>query len=258
VAGISLAGLTTVALLERRRDISRDLFSRYWRDVHGVMAARIPGFDSYIQNHVTPLTNIGAGIAEQFEGIAVCSFLTPNDRMGLVSSEITGHIHRDEQNVFRRALLYNLEAGASAEHITGDGSTRFFIVIPEGDDTEAVVSQISDNGPLALRTYDLKSGNPSGWNDTDVDDGGTGRMFSMLIEANFIDEEKAVVAAKAAATIADIAAYRVDARYIMVENGRLTTIGLRGLSAAETIADARAINQLDDQVVRAIYGDLGR
>ena len=36
----------TVALIERKPGITRSLFTRYWRDVHGVMAARIPGFET--------------------------------------------------------------------------------------------------------------------------------------------------------------------------------------------------------------------
>lgn len=105
-----MVGVTTVALIERRRDISRDLFSRYWRDVHGVMAVRIPGFASYIQYHVTP-----ASIhSPPFEGIAIVTFAKEDDRQGLVTSEVTQHIHRDEQNVFRRAFLYNLDGEAPA------------------------------------------------------------------------------------------------------------------------------------------------
>lgn len=70
----TMGKLTTIALLERKQGISRDLFSRYWRDVHGVMAARIPGFDSYVQHHVDPITDIGSRVVEPFEGIAVVTF----------------------------------------------------------------------------------------------------------------------------------------------------------------------------------------
>jgi hypothetical protein len=64
-----MVGVTTIALLERKPSLSRPLFTRYWRDVHGVMAARIPGFESYTQYHVTPMTNIGSEAIEPFEGI---------------------------------------------------------------------------------------------------------------------------------------------------------------------------------------------
>lgn len=45
----------------------------------------------------------------------------PEDgRAGLIHGEVTQHIHRDEQNVFRRALLCNLGEGAD-ERIKGQG-----------------------------------------------------------------------------------------------------------------------------------------
>src|SRR3546814_20133346 len=73
------------------------------------MAARSPGFDRYTQHHVSPLDPA----AEPFEGIAIVTYRTEEDRAGLIHSEVTPHIHRDEQNVFRRTLLYNLGEGAS-------------------------------------------------------------------------------------------------------------------------------------------------
>ena len=97
-----MGGVSTVALIERRPDISRSLFSRYWRDVHGVMAARIPGFNFYTQHHVTPVDPD----TEPFEGIAIVTYRSADDRAGLIHSEVTQHIHRDEQNVFRRALAF--------------------------------------------------------------------------------------------------------------------------------------------------------
>jgi hypothetical protein len=40
----------------------------------------------------------------------------------------------------------------------------------------------------------------------------------------------------------------------MVDNGRPTHVGLRGLDAVRTINEANATNQLDDEVVAAVYG----
>src|SRR3546814_13347860 len=97
-----MGGVTTGALIERRPDISRSLFTRYWRDVHGVLAARIPGFDRYTQHHVSPLDPA----AEPFEGIAIVTYRTEEDRAGLIHREVTPHIHRAEQNAIRRPALY--------------------------------------------------------------------------------------------------------------------------------------------------------
>jgi len=51
----------------------------------------------------------------------------------------------------------------------------------------------------------------------------------------------------------EIAAYRVDEIYVMVDRGRPTQLGLRGWDALRTIHEAGAANQLEDSVVAAIY-----
>ena len=175
-----MVGVTTVALIERKLAISRDLFTRYWRDVHGVMAARIPGFETYTQYHVTPMAG-----DEPFEGIAIVTYASEEDRQGLANSAVTPHIHRDEQNVFRRALLYNLDAAALRTSGDGDrrlGPARFF-AIPAGGDPEQVRDRIAASNPAFCDSYDLTSGDPAGWNATDTDDGGGGRRFMAVIHA---------------------------------------------------------------------------
>ena len=43
-----------IYVLHRRPDMDRDEFRRYWRDVHGPIAARMPGLRKYVQNHGLP------------------------------------------------------------------------------------------------------------------------------------------------------------------------------------------------------------
>jgi EthD domain len=253
-----VAGVSTIALLERKTSISRDLFSRYWRDVHGVMAARIPGFESYIQHHVTPLLDVGTTNLEPFEGIATVTYSNEADRQGLIESEITQHIHRDEQNVFRRALLYNLGVGERRDLIEpGDeGGTIFFLTIPEGQSYDIASAMHREAGAVAISLHDLTGGDPGGWNDTDVDDGGTGRRFVAVLEVTWFNDKAAVSAIRAivAASAGEIAAYRTEERYVMVEHGRPTPLGFRGLDAVRTITEAGATNQLDPLVEKAVFG----
>lgn len=253
-----MAGVSTIALLERKTSLSRDLFSRYWRDVHGVMAARIPGFDSYIQYHVLPLLEAGSTSPEPFEGIAVVTYTNEANRQGLIESDITLHIHRDEQNVFRRALLYNLGEGACRALIEpgGEGGTTFFLTIPEGQSYDVAAATLRQAGAAAIRLHDLTGSDPGGWNDTDVDDGGAGRRFVAVLETGWASDEEAVSAIRAAiaASGGEIAAYRADERYVMVEHGRPTPLGFRGLDALRTIEDAGASNQLDPLVEKAVFG----
>lgn len=239
-----MVGLTTIALIERKPSVPRDLFSRYWRDVHGVMAARIPGFDGYTQYHVTPLSEG----APPFEGVAIVTFAKAEDSAGLLTSAVTKHIHRDERNVFRRALLYSLAPGA--ERVlsgTRDGGGQgLFHVVPQGVDPADAAARLQAAGPAYLASYDLTTGDPSGWNDTDAADA----RFAALLHSRWEGEAPAMEP--------PVATYRLDARYGMVEGGRPTTIGLRGLDAARTIDEIGADNQLADDVVRAVYGGWAR
>lgn len=249
---------TTIALLERRPDISRDLFSRYWRDVHGVMAARIPGFDSYIQHHVTPLEDMGSAIVEPFEGIAVVTFATPGDRNGLIHSAVTRHIQRDEQNVFRRALLYNLEADATS--ISGDADQSaldsYFLILSLNIEGLDVANSLTRDGASIVAFHNLSDADPAGWNDTDVEEGGASRLFGAVIQSWWPDpaSARAALAVAVRNSSGRIACYRTDERFAMVEYGHPTLIGLRGLDAVRTIDEAGAVNQSEPEVLRAIYG----
>jgi uncharacterized protein (TIGR02118 family) len=57
-----------IFVLHRRPDMDRDAFRRYWRDVHGPIAARMPGLRRYVQNYAVPGATSGDppcdGIAE--------------------------------------------------------------------------------------------------------------------------------------------------------------------------------------------------
>jgi hypothetical protein len=241
-----MVGLTTIALIERKPSVSRDLFSRYWRDVHGVMAARIPGFDSYTQHHVTPIGEH----AYPFEGVAIVTFARAEDTAGLMTSDVTKHIHRDEQNVFRSALLFTLAPGADrilCDDSTGQGEIELFHVIPEGSDPAAVERTLLALHPTYLASYDLTTGDPGGWNDTDVEDGGARPRYVAALHSRW--------RALPPMPQLTMSSYRLDARYVMVEHGRPTCIGLRGLDAALTIEEIGADNQLADDVVRAVYGE---
>lgn len=243
-----MVGVATVALLERKPTISRDLFTRYWRDVHGVMAARIPGFHSYTQYHVTPTR---ADI-EPIEGIAVVTFANEADREGLVRGAVVPHIHRDEQNLFRRALLYNLEAGAVREIArTATPDDGWFIVIAQAcPDQNDLLDQIAVAGLDRLVIYDLLSGDPAGWNGTDVSDGGAGRQFSTLVHGM---GDRQSITATVDRHRDDVALYTVDDAYELVAAGRPTPMGLRGKSAVDTIREAGATNQLCREVECAVY-----
>lgn len=43
-----------IFVVHKRPDMGRDEFRRYWRDVHGPIAAKLPGLRKYSQNHPLP------------------------------------------------------------------------------------------------------------------------------------------------------------------------------------------------------------
>lgn len=196
-----MESVTTIALLTKKEGMSTSLFSRYWRDVHGVLAARIPGFESYVQFHLGKIVhnllslpdNVSSSIpaGSRFHGIAEVAFRNERDRSGLVASDVAALIQEDEQNVFKTSLLYNLTHAASRTYIdtthaddgrTADGQepVSLFMLLGRrpgytGEDLIAVVEQtlvpaLSRYGSvLKLRMHGLASGDPRLWNTTGVD-----------------------------------------------------------------------------------------
>lgn len=271
------AAVSTVALLQRRDGMSQDLFSAYWRDVHGVLAVRIPGFWSYVQNH---LEAQGEAAVDGFrmDGFAEVEYLSEADRQGLISSEVTQMILHDEPNVFSRTLLYNLAAGASRTlHGVGVPTQRepaasyvLLLQSPAGLAAAAIESALSDAVlPLlresarltALRAHALASGDPSQWAVVGgVDNAVRGAQNSVVLQASWATPAAAEAAlAKLAQqhdpVFAAMQCYRVRARYEMVIDGVPTQLGLRGLSALQTIEAAGAENQKLDEVIRCVYGE---
>jgi uncharacterized protein (TIGR02118 family) len=59
-----------IYLIRRKPELSREDFHRYWRDVHGAIAARIPGLRRYVQCHA--IARDGDG--ETFDGAAEAWF----------------------------------------------------------------------------------------------------------------------------------------------------------------------------------------
>ena len=99
-----------IFVVHKRPDMDRGEFRRYWRDVHGPLAARMPGLRRYVQDHALPGTSAEPpcdGIAELWldspeamqaafaspEGVAttadIPNFLDP-DRIGeMVVEEVS-------------------------------------------------------------------------------------------------------------------------------------------------------------------------
>jgi len=62
---------TFILLLHRKPDMSVADFQAYWHDVHGPIAARMPGLKGYLQMHAQPDAR---GDAPPCDGIAQLTF----------------------------------------------------------------------------------------------------------------------------------------------------------------------------------------
>ena len=62
-----------IYVLHRRPDIDPGEFRRYWRDVHGPIAARMPGLRRYVQDYPLP----GTSPEPPCDGIAELWFDSP-------------------------------------------------------------------------------------------------------------------------------------------------------------------------------------
>jgi hypothetical protein len=280
-------GAGAVALLQRRPGMSADLFSRYWRDVHGVLATRIPGFTSYRQYHLerqavfietTEAAQIG------LDGIAEVLYAPVQGDAGLIDSRVAEFIRADERNVFACAYLYNLPAGASRiwspeaydpnEHVTVPTPvTLLFLLFQAAEAPSLEAIQLGLQQVLIecrrqvprlqiLHSHLLAAGDTHWWNTPGVDNSPGGVTFAAAAKLAIARDESVDEAVQAVAqairrrapgTLGAATLYRVTARFVMVHAGEPTEIGLRGLDTLRTIGEAQARNQRDPQLLRTLY-----
>lgn len=121
------AAYAAIGFLDRKEDVSPELFTQYWRDVHGPLAARIQTMHQYWQHHLgdPDPTLLPASLAKhgvqvntdpdrQIEGIGEVTFLSAEDRAAVGKSAATPFVRNDQQNFMRGSYL----------HATVDGGLR--------------------------------------------------------------------------------------------------------------------------------------
>ncbi|WP_296257836.1 MULTISPECIES: EthD domain-containing protein [unclassified Pseudomonas] len=279
--------VTTLALLSKKNDLSARLFFRYWRDVHGVLAARIPGFETYTQFHLGAVVRNLAlpnhvsrswPVAARFHGLAEVGFLSPAAREGLINSKVAALIQADERNLFKTSLLYNLEPGASRSYHSrpaSAGSVGFVMLLGlrTGHNPRELIDTVerwlipalsADPVIHGLHMHVLSSGDPSQWRTAGVDNQqSTATTFEAVLRIEGLDSQLTLDSIKGACALGHphdyealgrLHLYRIDDRHVMVENGQPTHLGLRGLDALQTITLAGADLQLQRAVTRTLYG----
>lgn len=101
-----------MGLLNRPEGWSAERFRAHWRDHHGPLAARLPGLQSYVQNHVTD--SVQRGIAfrrgpEQLDGISQLAFGDAQAMTAALASEVGPALAADEQAFIGRLRILTLE-----------------------------------------------------------------------------------------------------------------------------------------------------
>src|SRR3712207_2509760 len=57
--------ITRTGILTRRPDLTREQFRKHWLEVHGPLAARLPGLRRYHQNHVVDASQLAIDHARE-------------------------------------------------------------------------------------------------------------------------------------------------------------------------------------------------
>jgi len=90
-------GVKNVEFVSRKPGLAVDEFQRYWREVHGPLAARIPVIRRYVQSHTRP-SAYERGRTPAYDGVAITWF---DDTQAMRASAASGEYARtraDEPN----------------------------------------------------------------------------------------------------------------------------------------------------------------
>lgn len=106
---------TACVTLKRKKGVPQELFDLYWRDVHGPIAARIPGQQDYYQHHLTydeggawhqvPDIDYDFPEEDRFNGLGEGTFATDADVQRYFTGA-GGVLMKDEPNLFEETVVY--------------------------------------------------------------------------------------------------------------------------------------------------------
>lgn len=93
--------IVRVGLLKKRPDLDTEQFRRHWRDVHGPLAARMPGLRAYHQNHVVDKTQLAIDHARggwDLDGISELWFDDRDSMIRAITSDAYKAVADDSPN----------------------------------------------------------------------------------------------------------------------------------------------------------------
>ncbi|WP_042876832.1 EthD family reductase [Cupriavidus necator] len=101
-----------MGLLNKKTDWSQEDFRRYWTEVHGPLAARLPGLRSYIQNHVIDTAQRGITYKrgpEHVDGFSDLTFENVDAMREAFASEVAPALAEDEARFIGRLRILTLD-----------------------------------------------------------------------------------------------------------------------------------------------------
>lgn len=279
---ITLNSYTTV---KRRERVPHDVFAHYWRDVHGPLCARLPKLGLYIQHHFdreqdAHLWPRAEGVAEiadyELDGGVEIGFASADDQQ--VFQHASPLLFSDEQNMFEETLAYDLPNGSQtvlnhsddATHNGADRLDRIHLHLSPRHSLQDLHAYLAGPfqqmlaaapGLMKLRLHLCTSFNNDGQHPPAPNVGHhapADRAELVMVEIAFdrpVSRRQFFASpafeqslAQQAQHIAALKAFAVSGVYTYVNDGQITTAGLRGSRAAELIEYLGAINQLDPQI----------
>ena len=87
----------TVALLQKRCDLSSQEFHHHWREVHGPLVLKLPGICQYVQNRTVELDER----QPSFDGVAEVWYEDLNALHTAFASPAHAAVRADERNFMR-------------------------------------------------------------------------------------------------------------------------------------------------------------
>lgn len=280
---------STLAILTKKSDVSAEDFYSYWRDVHGMLATRIPGFWTYRQYHLTGEINALQHIPEHYskplesvDGIADVSFCSSADIAGLAASPQAELIKQDERNLFSSSYLYGAKPGDSLTvkrsspvemlATTTAGNNLIMLLAKSPEESQgnfrqwllATMQELQNQCPdlQRLRLNIFQPYDASAWLAPDVNHI-PAQVMDASAELQFTRGKSATICLLSALQKSSDPqinqrywrAFAVNQRYALVVDGQISLLGLRGLPALQLIDRVGASNQKSNAVLQAVYGD---
>jgi EthD domain len=273
-----------------RTDLPAEVTRAYWRDVHGTLAARIPGLYQYRQLHLAPprggllasANGVRSGLRdgeEPVSGIAQLLFGTAEDlRTFSTHPFVTEHVFNDEQRLCRRNASMPSGEGTARTLVDRTGETTpqhqpvhptFVVALQPATGlsretfwqqaAELIATPWSDHaGVLRLRFTPLEPYDPAGWPSPGVEHAwAPEHQYQAWVELVVRDAaELGGLPRLDPEVVGGAHVYPVREKYTIVHDGRPTDVGLRGWPMVWLIEQAGADNQKAPALLRAVYGEV--